>query len=72
VPAMQLRVERVGAFSLAAQIAEQYRERRGFLIGDAAYRMTPMTWRGSWGGTCGAGRNPACWTPTRPSAGRSA
>jgi putative polyketide hydroxylase len=41
VPDMQLRIERVGAFSFAAQIAERYRERRGFLIGDAAHRMTP-------------------------------
>jgi 2-polyprenyl-6-methoxyphenol hydroxylase-like FAD-dependent oxidoreductase len=41
VPDMQIRIERVGAFSFAAQIAEQYRARHGFLIGDAAHRMTP-------------------------------
>lgn len=41
VPDIQLRIERVGAFSFAAQIAERYRERRGFLVGDAAHRMTP-------------------------------
>jgi putative polyketide hydroxylase len=34
-------IEHVGAFTFAAQIVERYRERRGFLIGDAAHRMTP-------------------------------
>jgi putative polyketide hydroxylase len=41
VPHLQPHVERVGAFSFAAQIAERYRERRAFLMGDAAHRMTP-------------------------------
>jgi putative polyketide hydroxylase len=38
---LQPHIERVGSFSFAAQIAGRYRERRGFLIGDAAHRMTP-------------------------------
>jgi 2-polyprenyl-6-methoxyphenol hydroxylase-like FAD-dependent oxidoreductase len=41
VSSLEPRIERVGAFTFAAQIAEQYREGRGFLIGDAAHRMTP-------------------------------
>jgi 2-polyprenyl-6-methoxyphenol hydroxylase-like FAD-dependent oxidoreductase len=41
VSSLEPRIERVGAFMFAAQIAEWYRERRGFLIGDAAHRMTP-------------------------------
>jgi putative polyketide hydroxylase len=35
------RVERVGHFSFAAQIASRYREQRAFLVGDAAHRVTP-------------------------------
>jgi putative polyketide hydroxylase len=41
VSSLEPRIERVGAFTFAAQIAERYRERRGFLMGDAAHRMTP-------------------------------
>jgi 2-polyprenyl-6-methoxyphenol hydroxylase-like FAD-dependent oxidoreductase len=41
VASLEPRIERVGAFTFAAQIAERYRERRAFLIGDAAHRMTP-------------------------------
>lgn len=41
VPDLQPRIERVSAFSFAAQIARRYRDRRGFLVGDAAHRMTP-------------------------------
>ena len=41
VPSLQPRVERVGAFTFAAQIVERYRDRRAFLMGDAAHRMTP-------------------------------
>src|SRR5262249_33822539 len=40
-PGLESRIERVGAFTFAAQIVERYRERRGFLLGDAAHRMTP-------------------------------
>ena len=36
----------VSTFSFAAQLAERYRDRRCFLVGDAAHRMTP---RGSTG-----------------------
>jgi 2-polyprenyl-6-methoxyphenol hydroxylase-like FAD-dependent oxidoreductase len=41
VSSLEPHIERVGAFTFAAQIAERYRERRGFLMGDAAHRMTP-------------------------------
>jgi 2-polyprenyl-6-methoxyphenol hydroxylase-like FAD-dependent oxidoreductase len=41
VASLEPRIERVGAFTFAAQIAERYRERRAFLIGDASHRMTP-------------------------------
>jgi putative polyketide hydroxylase len=41
VPGLQPRIERVSVFSFAAQIAERYRDRRAFLVGDAAHRMTP-------------------------------
>jgi putative polyketide hydroxylase len=35
------RIERVSRFRFAAQIADRYRDRRCFLVGDAAHRMTP-------------------------------
>jgi putative polyketide hydroxylase len=38
---LRARIERLGSFPFAAQIAERYREGRGFLAGDAAHRMTP-------------------------------
>lgn len=41
VPDLQPRIERSNSFSFAAQLAEQYRDRRVFLVGDAAHRMTP-------------------------------
>lgn len=41
VPALQPRIERLGRFTFAAQIASRYREGRVFLIGDAAHRVTP-------------------------------
>jgi putative polyketide hydroxylase len=41
VPDLRPCIERRSAFSFAAQIAERYRERRGFLVGDAAHRVTP-------------------------------
>lgn len=41
VPDLKPRIERVSAFSFAAQIAHRYRDRRAFLVGDAAHRMTP-------------------------------
>jgi 2-polyprenyl-6-methoxyphenol hydroxylase-like FAD-dependent oxidoreductase len=41
VPALRPRIERVGRFTFAAQIASQYREQRVFLVGDAAHRVTP-------------------------------
>jgi putative polyketide hydroxylase len=40
-PDLQLRIERVSAFSFAAQIADRYRDQRIFVVGDAAHRMTP-------------------------------
>src|SRR6266851_617949 len=38
---LRARIERLWSFSFAAQIAERYRQGRGFLVGDAAHRMTP-------------------------------
>ena len=41
VPGVRPRLERRSSFSFAAQIADRYRQGRGFLVGDAAHRMTP-------------------------------
>jgi len=35
------RIERIGSFTFAAQIADRYRTGNAFLIGDAAHRATP-------------------------------
>ncbi len=40
-PTVQPRIERVSRFTFAAQIATRYRDRRCFLVGDAAHRTTP-------------------------------
>lgn len=41
VPDLPVRIERVDAFSFAAQLADRYRAGRGVVVGDAAHRMTP-------------------------------
>ena len=41
VPTLAPRVERIGRFSFAAQVARRYRAGRFFLAGDAAHRITP-------------------------------
>ncbi|MGH3507603.1 MAG: FAD-dependent monooxygenase, partial [Nocardioidaceae bacterium] len=41
VPTLQPRILRTGTFSFAAQIADRYGDRRAFLVGDAAHRVTP-------------------------------
>jgi hypothetical protein len=41
VPDLPVRIERMGSFTSAAQIAERFREGRAFLVGDAAHRVTP-------------------------------
>ena len=41
VGGLRARIERLSSFPFAAQIADRYREGRGFLTGDAAHRMTP-------------------------------
>ena len=41
VPDLPVEVVAKGAFSFAAQVADRYRAGRGFLVGDAAQRMTP-------------------------------
>jgi putative polyketide hydroxylase len=38
---LQPQIERVSTFRFAAQIADRYRGRHCFLVGDAAHRMTP-------------------------------
>ena len=38
---LNLTIEHVSGFTFAAQIAQRYRQGRGFLVGDAAHRMTP-------------------------------
>jgi putative polyketide hydroxylase len=35
------RIERIGGFVFAAQLAERFRSHSAFLVGDAAHRMTP-------------------------------
>ena len=41
VPDLPVAVQRVGAFTFAAQVAARYRSGRAFLVGDAAHRTTP-------------------------------
>lgn len=41
VPGLRPHILRTGTFSFAAQIADRYRDRRAFLAGDAAHRVTP-------------------------------
>ncbi|MDQ0893167.1 FAD-dependent monooxygenase [Agromyces ramosus] len=41
VPDLETEIVWTGDFAFTAQIADRYRERRVFLIGDAAHRMTP-------------------------------
>ena len=40
-PDLDVRVERTGAFTFAAQLAERFRQGAAFLVGDAAHRVTP-------------------------------
>jgi putative polyketide hydroxylase len=41
VPDLQPRIERIGGFSFAAQLAERFRSGSAFLVGDAAHRVSP-------------------------------
>ena len=41
VPDLPVRVDRVGTFTFAAQLADRFRAARIFLVGDAAHRVTP-------------------------------
>ncbi|HWI71044.1 MAG TPA: FAD-dependent monooxygenase, partial [Baekduia sp.] len=41
VPGLRPRIERIGAFRFAAQLAERFRAGNVFLAGDAAHRATP-------------------------------
>jgi putative polyketide hydroxylase len=41
VPGLDPRIERIGTFSFAAQLAESFRRGNVFLVGDAAHRVTP-------------------------------
>lgn len=40
-PNLEPKIERVGSFSFAAQLADRFRHDSAFLIGDAAHRITP-------------------------------
>lgn len=41
VPDLEPRIHRITTFTFAAEIADRFRARSGFLIGDAAHRVTP-------------------------------
>jgi hypothetical protein len=41
VPGLTPRIERIGTFTFAAQLAAHFRTDRVFLVGDAAHRVTP-------------------------------
>ncbi|HWT22226.1 MAG TPA: FAD-dependent monooxygenase, partial [Solirubrobacteraceae bacterium] len=41
VPDLEPRIERVGTFEFAAQVADRFRHGGTFLVGDAAHRITP-------------------------------
>jgi 2-polyprenyl-6-methoxyphenol hydroxylase-like FAD-dependent oxidoreductase len=41
VPDLPVRIDRVGTFTFAAQLADRFRAGRIFLVGDAAHRVTP-------------------------------
>ncbi|MGI9098519.1 MAG: FAD-dependent monooxygenase [Solirubrobacteraceae bacterium] len=41
VTTLQPRIERIGGFTLVAQLAERFRSGSAFLVGDAAHRVTP-------------------------------
>ena len=78
-------IERIGAFSFAAQIADDFRRGSAFLVGDAAHRVSPRggtgmnsapsttasTSAGSSRGSCADGPSRRCSTPTNTNAGRS-
>jgi putative polyketide hydroxylase len=41
LPDLQPQIERIGAFTFTAQLADRFRSGDTFLVGDAAHRMTP-------------------------------
>ena len=41
IPDLPVRIESVGSFTSAAQLAERFRHEQVFLVGDAAHRVTP-------------------------------
>jgi putative polyketide hydroxylase len=41
MPDLQPQIERIGAFTFTAQLADRFRAGDAFLVGDAAHRMTP-------------------------------
>lgn len=58
---LESRIERIGAFSFAAQLAERFRSESAFLVGDAAHQVTP---RGGTGmDTAIQGANNLAWKP---------
>lgn len=80
-PALDVQVLARLPFTMAADLAQAFRAGNGFLVGDAAHRMTPVgavgmntaiqgahNLAGSWPGWRGASPGTGCWTATRPSA----
>jgi 2-polyprenyl-6-methoxyphenol hydroxylase-like FAD-dependent oxidoreductase len=41
IPDLELKLERIGSFSYAAQLADSFRKDSAFLVGDAAHRISP-------------------------------
>jgi putative polyketide hydroxylase len=41
IDGLEMRIDRIGSFSSAAQLADRFRSDRVFLVGDAAHRVTP-------------------------------
>jgi putative polyketide hydroxylase len=53
IPDLDVAIERTGAFSFAAQLAERFRADNVFLVGDAAHRVTPRGGTGMNTAICG-------------------